>query len=164
MGKKRDRLCGRHRRLGGPQGFPVERLKSCFTLGFLRPRPSFKEGGHWVWALLFGLTWEESLLCVIPCIKAIRTVAMIFYHEIKTVRVNLAQMYRKYSVKNHLTLRKHHCAYLLSSERLNTEDVQGFCVAQIVCRQLWNSNDEVFGFRRGKHIAIQLKISHEVEV
>lgn len=59
-------------------------------LGISKATAVVKEGGHWVWALLFGLTWEESLLCVIPCIKAISTVAMIFYHEFKNVGVNLA--------------------------------------------------------------------------
>jgi hypothetical protein len=57
--------------VGGTGGWgvprlPVERLKSRCALGFLEPRSLFKEGGHWVWALLFGLTWEESLYLLSP--------------------------------------------------------------------------------------------------
>ena len=80
MGKK-ETAC-----VGGTGGWGVPRLlieisKSCSALGLFKPRSSLKEGGHWVWALLFGLTWEESLLGVIPYIKAVRSVAIVFYHK-----------------------------------------------------------------------------------
>jgi len=47
----------------------VEGLKSRCALGLLEPRSLFKEGGHWVWALLFGLTWEESFIICYPLHK-----------------------------------------------------------------------------------------------